>query len=148
SRRSEGPGRSDEPLGGGPRYYPHMCGIIGYTGPDPAIDILVGGLDTLEYRGYDSSGVVVIDGGLHVVKRQGKLSNLHDALQGLDVPGTCGLGHTRWATHGEPSDENAHPHTDADGNIAVVHNGIIENFAELKAELVAQGHEFRSATDT
>ena len=126
-----------------------MCGIMGFTGPDAALDVIVDGLGTLEYRGYDSGGVAIVgDGGLNVVKRAGKLTNLHRALEGRDLSGTCGLGHTRWATHGEPNDPNAHPHTDATGHIAVVHNGIFENFAELKAELAAKGHRFTSATDT
>jgi glutamine---fructose-6-phosphate transaminase (isomerizing) len=129
-----------------------MCGIIGYTGPEQVLDILLDGLSTLEYRGYDSAGVAVVSGTaaptLRVVKRGGKLGNLKQAVDGQDIAGTTGVGHTRWATHGEPNDRNAHPHLDASGDIALIHNGIIENFAELKAELVAAGHEFASETDT
>jgi glutamine---fructose-6-phosphate transaminase (isomerizing) len=129
-----------------------MCGIIGYTGDQQVLDILIDGLTTLEYRGYDSAGVVVVAGSaapqLRVVKRGGKLENLRVAIEGKDLGGTTGIGHTRWATHGEPNDRNAHPHLDASGDLALIHNGIIENFAELKAELVRDGHEFASETDT
>ncbi|MBA2529008.1 MAG: glutamine--fructose-6-phosphate transaminase (isomerizing) [Euzebyales bacterium] len=128
-----------------------MCGIIGYTGHDQALPVLLAGLATLEYRGYDSAGVVVAtsgDGRLEVVKRAGKLSNLVAAVRGRQLTGTSGLGHTRWATHGEPTDSNAHPHTDASGDLAVIHNGIFENYARLKAELVEAGHDFTSDTDT
>ncbi|MDP9406288.1 MAG: glutamine--fructose-6-phosphate transaminase (isomerizing) [Actinomycetota bacterium] len=128
-----------------------MCGIIGYTGPQPALDLLVDGLTTLEYRGYDSAGVAVVGpggDGVRVVKRAGKLANLRAALDGQALPGTTGLGHTRWATHGDPTDRNAHPHLDASGDLAVIHNGIFENYAELKAELAARGHTFTSDTDT
>ncbi len=128
-----------------------MCGIIGYTGPDQALGILVQGLTTLEYRGYDSAGVAVLapDGDrLQLVKRAGKLANLREALDGRELPGSIGVGHTRWATHGAPSDANSHPHTDASGDLAVIHNGIFENFAELKAGLAARGHTFVSQTDT
>ncbi|MPZ72343.1 MAG: glutamine--fructose-6-phosphate transaminase (isomerizing) [Nitriliruptorales bacterium] len=127
-----------------------MCGIIGYTGPEDVLPLLVQGLSTLEYRGYDSAGVAVIDhaGELQIVKRAGRLDRLRGALEGRPIHGTTGLGHTRWATHGEPNDPNAHPHTDAVGHLALIHNGIFENFAELKAELEAAGHVFRSETDT
>jgi glutamine---fructose-6-phosphate transaminase (isomerizing) len=126
-----------------------MCGIIGYTGPEPVLPILLAGLRTLEYRGYDSAGVAVVDGDrLQVVKRAGKLDALEAEIDGQDLPGTTGLGHTRWATHGPPTDANAHPHTDVAGHLAVVHNGIFENFAELKAELAAAGVSFDSDTDT
>src|SRR3712207_693956 len=128
-----------------------MCGIIGYTGPAQVLDILVDGLTTLEYRGYDSAGVAVVDasnGTLYVVKKGGKLANLRAALDGRTLQGTTGLGHTRWATHGEPNDPNAHPHLDASGNLALIHNGIFENYAQLRAELEANGHQFVSETDT
>ena len=129
-----------------------MCGIIGYTGASPVVDILIGGLATLEYRGYDSAGIAVVTGNgdprVRVVKRAGKLSNLREILDGTWLDGTTGIGHTRWATHGEPNDRNAHPHQDADGDLAIIHNGIFENFADLKMELAAAGHEFVSDTDT
>ena len=128
-----------------------MCGIIGYTGPDQALPIIVAGLSTLEYRGYDSAGVAVVapeGGDLQIAKRAGKLERLRAALEGESIAGTTGVGHTRWATHGEPNDPNSHPHLDASGDLALIHNGIIENFAELKAELVAAGHTFTSETDT
>jgi glutamine---fructose-6-phosphate transaminase (isomerizing) len=127
-----------------------MCGIAGYTGHRQALGVVVEGLSRLEYRGYDSAGVAVLSGSeLGWVKRAGKLGNLTSALaQGPPMPGTVGLGHTRWATHGPPTDPNAHPHTDCDGRLAVVHNGIIENFAVLRTELEAGGHELTSQTDT
>ena len=126
-----------------------MCGIIGYTGPGHALPILMEGLAKLEYRGYDSAGVAVVDGDLTVVKRAGKLEMLRVALDlGGQLGGSTGLGHTRWATHGEPTDGNAHPHVDPSGDIAIIHNGIIENHAELKAALVAEGSRFSSETDT
>jgi glucosamine--fructose-6-phosphate aminotransferase (isomerizing) len=127
-----------------------MCGIVGYTGHRQALGVVVEGLSRLEYRGYDSAGVAILaDSELAWVKRAGKLGNLKSALeQGPPMPGTVGLGHTRWATHGPPTDPNAHPHTDCAGRLAVVHNGIIENFAVLRAELEAGGHELSSQTDT
>ncbi|MGH8909703.1 MAG: glutamine--fructose-6-phosphate transaminase (isomerizing) [Egibacteraceae bacterium] len=126
-----------------------MCGIIGYTGQGQALPILVEGLATLEYRGYDSAGVAVLDGDLSVVKRAGKLGALRAALAaGEALEGSTGVGHTRWATHGEPTDANAHPHVDPAGDIAIIHNGIIENYAELKARLVERGSRFVSETDT
>jgi glucosamine--fructose-6-phosphate aminotransferase (isomerizing) len=132
-----------------------MCGIVGYVGAKPALEVVVDGLARLEYRGYDSAGVAVLTGGgLKTVKRAGKLANLREALAAEVTPeaagqdGTLGLGHTRWATHGQPNDRNAHPHTDCSGTIAVVHNGIIENFASLRAELEERGHELASDTDT
>ena len=125
-----------------------MCGIVGYVGPDEALPIILEGLRRLEYRGYDSAGIALIDGALRVVKRAGKLAELERAL-GDDAPtGRVGIGHTRWATHGEPSDRNAHPHVDCLGRIAVIHNGIIENFAELRAGLEKRGHTLESDTDT
>jgi len=126
-----------------------MCGIVGYIGDKPASDILVHGLKKLEYRGYDSAGVAVLHGGAFALKRcPGKLSGLEDLLKKQPVQGTVGLGHTRWATHGRPSEENAHPHTGPNNKIVVVHNGIIENYVELKQQLSAKGLQFRSQTDT
>ena len=126
-----------------------MCGIVGYVGPDQALPIVLEGLRRLEYRGYDSAGVAMLDGDLSVVKRAGKLSELDGALEAVGaVPGSIGIGHTRWATHGAPTDSNAHPHTDCEGRVAVVHNGIIENFTELRADLEKRGHVLASETDT
>ncbi len=126
-----------------------MCGIVGYAGPSVASDVLLSGLARLEYRGYDSAGVAVVENErLEVVRRVGKLRNLVSAVDERPLSGTLGIGHTRWATHGGPSEENAHPHLDCTGRIAVVHNGIIENYAELRDELAATGHILRSETDT
>ena len=126
-----------------------MCGIVGYTGTRPVKDILIEGLSRLEYRGYDSAGIAVEqDGKLEVVHCKGKVSGLAQLVEPLELTGTCGIGHTRWATHGRPSEANAHPHTSCDGSVAVVHNGIIENFAELREELEGRGHTFTSQTDT
>jgi glucosamine--fructose-6-phosphate aminotransferase (isomerizing) len=128
-----------------------MCGIVGYVGAQPALDVVLAGLKRLEYRGYDSAGVAVQtpDGRLATEKRAGKLANLEKALADSPLPeGTAGIGHTRWATHGGPTDANAHPHADDSGRVAVVHNGIIENFALLRAELAEAGHTLRSETDT
>jgi glutamine---fructose-6-phosphate transaminase (isomerizing) len=130
-----------------------MCGIVGYVGQRPACNVVVDALRRMEYRGYDSSGVALLDGkgGLTVRRRAGRLANLESALAESDagtLAGSTGLGHTRWATHGRPTDRNAHPHRDAAGKIAVVHNGIIENYAAMRAELEATGVEFASDTDT
>src|ERR1700761_6148835 len=130
-----------------------MCGIVGYVGHQPAVDVVVDALRRMEYRGYDSSGVALVDGAgkLTVRRRAGRLANLQSALaetNPADLVGSTGLGHTRWATHGRPTDRNAHPHRDAAGKIAVVHNGIIENFATLRHELEQAGVEFASDTDT
>ncbi|MCX4715437.1 MULTISPECIES: glutamine--fructose-6-phosphate transaminase (isomerizing) [Streptomyces] len=127
-----------------------MCGIVGYVGAQSALDVVIAGLKRLEYRGYDSAGVAVLaDGGLAAVKKAGKLVNLEKELVGHPLPsGSTGLGHTRWATHGGPTDANAHPHLDNSGRVAVVHNGIIENFAALRAELTERGHRLESETDT
>jgi len=125
-----------------------VCGIIGYVGEQQALPILMDALRRLEYRGYDSAGVAVLDGGLQVVRKAGKLDELDKELAPSGLHGTTGIGHTRWATHGPPTDENAHPHSDCDGRIAVIHNGILENFLELRAELEAEGHTLGSDTDT
>ncbi|MEV6736086.1 glutamine--fructose-6-phosphate transaminase (isomerizing) [Streptomyces sp. NPDC051104] len=127
-----------------------MCGIVGYVGSQSALDVVMAGLKRLEYRGYDSAGVAVLaDGGLAAAKRAGKLVNLEKELVDRPLPtGTTGIGHTRWATHGAPNDPNAHPHLDNAGRVAVVHNGIIENFALLRAELEERGHTLESETDT
>ena len=126
-----------------------MCGIVGYTGKRPVKDILIEGLKRLEYRGYDSAGIAIEqDGGLQVLHRKGKVESLEHTAGHFDFTGTCGIGHTRWATHGRPSEANAHPHVSCDGRIAVVHNGIIENFAELREGLEGLGHHFKSDTDT
>jgi glutamine---fructose-6-phosphate transaminase (isomerizing) len=126
-----------------------MCGIIGYVGTREVVPVLLGGLKKLEYRGYDSAGVAVVNGnGVDVVRAEGKLSNLEGKLSERELLGTFGMGHTRWATHGKPNENNAHPHRDCTGNVVVIHNGIIENFLPLKQRLKAQGHEFKSETDT
>ena len=127
-----------------------MCGVVGYTGKKQAAAWLLDGLATREYRGYDSAGIQVVSssGNLHGVKCAGRVADLRERAASANPDGTCGIGHTRWATHGAPTDRNAHPHLDGSGRIAVVHNGIIENFQELKLELMAAGHTFRSDTDT
>ncbi len=126
-----------------------MCGIIGYIGPRPVVPIILDGLKRLEYRGYDSAGIAVVKDGVMEVRRSaGKLANLEQSILKHPLEGDYGLGHTRWATHGRPTEENAHPHRDGSGRIVVVHNGIIENYLELKRELVAKGHRFESETDT
>jgi glucosamine--fructose-6-phosphate aminotransferase (isomerizing) len=127
-----------------------MCGIIGYIGQENAIPILLDGLSRLEYRGYDSSGISIVDqeGKLKIFKKVGKLDQLKKFVDSLKLKSCIGLGHTRWATHGPPSDQNAHPHQDCSRSIAVVHNGIIENFHELREDLKKKHHRFRSETDT
>jgi glucosamine--fructose-6-phosphate aminotransferase (isomerizing) len=127
-----------------------MCGIVGYVGPRDAAPILLEGLRRLEYRGYDSAGIAILtdDGKVFIEKKAGKLTNLTDHLNGDAPAGHPGIGHTRWATHGQPNDENAHPHTDCTGKLALIHNGIIENYAEIKDRLVSLGHRFSSETDT
>ena len=126
-----------------------MCGIVGYIGDRPATEVCVAGLRRLEYRGYDSAGIAVAEnGGLEIVKVVGKLDGLAEALAENPLSGTMGIGHTRWATHGKPSEVNSHPHTSMDGRIAVVHNGIIENYADLRDSLQEEGYEFASETDT
>jgi glutamine---fructose-6-phosphate transaminase (isomerizing) len=126
-----------------------MCGIVGYVGDKPAVEIIIEGLRRLEYRGYDSAGIAVLaDRTLHVRRAPGRLKALEQVLAERPLDGTLGIGHTRWATHGRPSEENAHPHTDCHGSLVVVHNGILENYLELKERLTAEGHTFRSETDT
>ncbi len=125
-----------------------MCGIVGYIGPKEAYPILIKGMKRLEYRGYDSAGVALLNGSLRVLKKEGKVSVLEESSLGTDVKGTVGIGHTRWATHGVPCDKNAHPHLSQSGNIAIIHNGIIENYNSLKKELSKLGYSFQSDTDT
>lgn len=125
-----------------------MCGIVGYTGPREAYPIIIKGLQRLEYRGYDSTGVALLNGGLNVYKKKGKVAELADTLVGENLHAHIGIGHTRWATHGEPSDRNAHPHTSSSGKLAMIHNGIIENYTQLKQELISKGYTFKSDTDT
>jgi glucosamine--fructose-6-phosphate aminotransferase (isomerizing) len=126
-----------------------MCGIVGYIGKTDAVPIIMSGLHRLEYRGYDSAGVAVISNGKLVVRKKvGKLKVLDQSLEQEPIPGSCGIGHTRWATHGIPSEVNSHPHSDNSGKIMVVHNGIIENYKELKDEMIKEGHVFKSQTDT
>ena len=127
-----------------------MCGIIGYSGTRQAASILLEGLSTLEYRGYDSAGIAVVGptGPPNLFKRTGKLANLKASLNGVTPEGTLGIGHTRWATHGRPTDENAHPHSDCSGRVVVVHNGIVENYLEIRRDLISEGHVFGSQTDS
>ena len=125
-----------------------MCGIVGYTGPREAYPIIFKGLKRLEYRGYDSTGVALLNGGVKVYKKKGKVAELEETIVGKRPPRQCGIGHTRWATHGEPSDRNAHPHLSASGKLAMIHNGIIENYAQLRHELINKGYTFQSDTDT
>src|SRR5690606_12295127 len=126
----------------------NMCGIVGYIGEKQAWPIIIKGLKRLEYRGYDSAGVALLNQGLNIYKKTGKVAALEEEVQGKDLGGRIGIGHTRWATHGEPVDKNAHPHASADSRLAIVHNGIIENYAPLKQELIKRGHVFLSDTDT
>lgn len=125
-----------------------MCGIVGYIGTKQAFPILIKGLKRLEYRGYDSAGVALLNGELNVYRKAGKVSDLEQVTNGKDVDATIGIGHTRWATHGEPNDENAHPHLSQSQNLAIIHNGIIENYASIKEELEKRGYTFHSDTDT
>ena len=125
-----------------------MCGIVGYTGPRQAYAVILKGLKRLEYRGYDSSGIALLNDDLKVYKKKGKVAELEDSLIGQSMQGNTGIGHTRWATHGEPSDRNAHPHLSASGRLAMIHNGIIENYASIKQELEKKGYRFNSDTDT
>src|SRR5574344_1251571 len=127
-----------------------MCGIVGYIGNKDAYPILIKGLKRLEYRGYDSAGVALINenGDLNVYKTKGKVADLEAYTQGKDISGTIGIAHTRWATHGEPNDVNAHPHYSQSENLTIIHNGIIENYKSLKEELINHGFHFSSETDT
>src|SRR5207253_10250844 len=125
-----------------------MCGIVGYIGKKQSFPIIIKGLQRLEYRGYDSAGVALLNGELNVYKKAGKVSDLADFVQGKNLGGSTGMGHTRWATHGEPNDRNAHPHFSQSNDFAIIHNGIIENYSSIKAELKKRGHEFSSDTDT
>ena len=125
-----------------------MCGIVGYTGHRQAYPIVITGLKRLEYRGYDSTGLALLNQGLNVYKKKGRVANLEESIIGKDLKATIGIGHTRWATHGEPSDRNAHPHQSKSGKLAMIHNGIIENYAQIKKELANKGYQFTSDTDT
>src|SRR5437870_9982001 len=126
-----------------------MCGIVGYVGPREAVSVLVEGLARLEYRGYDSAGVAVLNGGgVETRKLAGRIAGLRELLARTPVHGRCGIGHTRWATHGAPTERNAHPHSDCTGTIALVHNGIIENADVLRTRLEQDGHRFVTETDT
>src|SRR6266516_5746185 len=127
-----------------------MCGIVGYVGNKQVVPLIIEGLRKLEYRGYDSAGIAVVDGDNHLEIRraEGKLRNLEEVMRLDPIDGTYGMGHTRWATHGRPTEENAHPHRDCTGRIVVVHNGIIENYLQLKDRLIEQGHKITTETDT
>src|SRR5215831_5090259 len=126
-----------------------MCGIVGYVGSRDCLDILMDGLKRLEYRGYDSAGIALINGkGISVRKNAGKISVLEESVKASPPSGSTGIAHTRWATHGAPTTVNAHPHQDGTGEIALVHNGIIENYAALKRKLQSEGHTFSTETDT
>lgn len=125
-----------------------MCGIVAYIGPREAYPVILKGLKRLEYRGYDSAGVALLNNGLKVYRKKGKVAELEESLMGVDVHAHIGIGHTRWATHGEPSDRNAHPHQSNNGKLAMIHNGIIENYTQLKIELQKKGYVFKSDTDT
>lgn len=125
-----------------------MCGIVGYIGYRDAYPVVIKGLKRLEYRGYDSAGIALLNNGIQLFKKKGKVADLEESIVGANIAGSIGIGHTRWATHGEPSDRNAHPHLSNDGTIAMLHNGIIENYATLKTELLSKGYTFKSDTDT
>src|SRR6478609_103704 len=125
-----------------------MCGIVAYVGHRQASDVIIKGLKRLEYRGYDSTGIALLNGALNVYKKKGKVSELESYLKGLDLNSHIGMGHTRWATHGEPNDENAHPHYSATKKLAIIHNGIIENYASLKKELTRKGQFFMASDAT
>ncbi|HEX2327549.1 MAG TPA: class II glutamine amidotransferase, partial [Candidatus Angelobacter sp.] len=129
-----------------------MCGIVGYVGKKRVVPVIIDGLKKLEYRGYDSAGIAVAGNGngteLQVRRAEGKLRNLEEVIRLKPLEGTYGIGHTRWATHGRPTEENAHPHRDCTGKIVVVHNGIVENYLPLKKKLIEEGHKFTTETDT
>src|SRR5258708_6591302 len=126
-----------------------MCGIVGYIGPRDATPVILGGLKRLEYRGYDSAGIAVVQNGAISIRREvGKLENLEKRIADNPLQGRLGIGHTRWATHGQPSERNAHPHISMDGQFVVVHNGIVENYLELREQLKARSVVFKSETDT
>ncbi|MGA9545777.1 MAG: class II glutamine amidotransferase, partial [Candidatus Sulfotelmatobacter sp.] len=127
-----------------------MCGIVGYVGKKQVVPIILEGLRRLEYRGYDSAGIAVAGNGdkLQIRRAEGKLRNLEEAIRVKPLEGSYGIGHTRWATHGRPTEENAHPHRDCTGKIVVVHNGIVENYLSLKKKLIEEGHKFSTETDT
>src|SRR4029077_12278642 len=129
-----------------------MCGIVGYVGKKRVVPVIIDGLRTLEYRGYDSAGIAVCGNGsggaVQGRRAEGKLRNLEEAIRLKPLEGSYGIGHTRWATHGRPSEENAHPHRDCSGTIVVVHNGIVENYLSLKKKLIEEGHKFTTETDT
>ncbi|PYU33272.1 MAG: glutamine--fructose-6-phosphate aminotransferase, partial [Acidobacteria bacterium] len=127
-----------------------MCGIVGYIGPKKVVPLILDGLRRLEYRGYDSAGIAVVseNGKMEIRRASGKLPNLEESIRLHPMDGIYGLGHTRWATHGRPTEENAHPHRDCKGEVVVVHNGIVENYLELKQELEKEGHKFVTQTDT
>ena len=126
-----------------------MCGIVGYVGNKRVVPVILEGLERLEYRGYDSAGIAIGNGkGLEVRRASGKLKNLAEVVREQPIEGSYGIGHTRWATHGRPTEENAHPHRDCSGRVVVVHNGIIENYLALKKRLIEEGHKFTTETDT
>src|SRR5690242_18427560 len=127
-----------------------MCGIVGYVGKKRVVPVILDGLKRLEYRGYDSAGIAVAGNGegLEIRRAEGKLRNLEESIRLKPLDGTYGIGHTRWATHGRPTEENAHPHRDCTGKIVVVHNGIVENYLSLKKKLIEEGHKFTTETDT
>ena len=127
-----------------------MCGIVGYIGNKKVVPLILDGLRRLEYRGYDSAGIAVVglDGKVEIRRAPGKLHNLEEVIRQSPIDGTYGIGHTRWATHGRPTEENAHPHRDCTGKIVVVHNGIVENYVDLKHQLQTEGHKFVTETDT
>src|SRR5712692_8285756 len=133
-----------------PSSFDFMCGIVGYVGNKQVVPLIIDGLRKLEYRGYDSAGIAVVteDHDLEIRRAEGKLRNLEETIRMSPLDGTYGIGHTRWATHGRPTEENAHPHRDCTGKVVVVHNGIIENYLTLKKKLIEEGHKFKTETDT